>query len=90
MILPSIHFVAKQCHNHWRSSLFRTIVIINRRQLATSGQQKKTSKSQENDSLVQSTTNNQIEVATFKEKGNKDFLREILYIKIIDYSSTSC
>jgi len=74
MILPSIHFVAKQ----WRSSLFRTIVIINRRQLATSGQQQKTSKSQENDSLVQSTTNNQIEVATFKEKGNKYFLRKNL------------
>jgi hypothetical protein len=86
MILPSIHFVAKQ----WRSSLFRTIVIINRRQLATSGQQKKTSKSQENDSLVQSTTNNQIEVATFKEKGSKYFLRKILYIIIVDYSSTSC
>jgi hypothetical protein len=87
MILPSIHFVAKQ----WRSSLFRTIVIINRRQLATSGQQQKqTSKSQENDSLVQSTTNNQIEVATFKEKGSKYFLRKILYIIIVDYSSTSC
>ncbi len=69
MIVPSIHFIVKQCHTQWRSSLFRTIFIINRRQLATKVEQKKDSKSKENDTLVQSTTNNQIEVATFKEKG---------------------
>jgi hypothetical protein len=69
MILPSVHLIVKQCHNQWRSLLFRTIVVINRRQLATAGQSKKTSKTQENDSLVQSTTDNQVEVATFTEKG---------------------
>ncbi|CAF1053515.1 unnamed protein product [Adineta steineri] len=71
MILPSIHFAAKQCHNQWRSSLFRTIVVIHKRQLATSGQSKKKTKTQENESLVQSTTNDQIEVATFKEKAQQ-------------------
>jgi hypothetical protein len=72
MIIPSVNLILKQCHNQWRSSLFRTIVVINRRQLATKGQQKKDSKSQKNDTLVQSTTDNQIEVATFKEKGKKN------------------
>ena len=71
MILPSIHFVAKQCQSQWRSSLFRTIVVIHQRQLATARQPKKDSKTQDHDSLVQSTTNNQIEVATFKEKGKR-------------------
>jgi hypothetical protein len=73
MIVPSVHFIVKQCHNQWRSLLFRTIVVINRRQLATKVQQKKDSTRKENDSLVQSTTNNQIEVATFKEKGETIF-----------------
>ncbi|CAF3607747.1 unnamed protein product [Rotaria sordida] len=62
--------IIKQYHNQCRSSLFRTIVFINRRQLAT-GQEKKTSKSQKNQTLVQSTTDNQIEVATFKEKAQQ-------------------
>jgi hypothetical protein len=69
MIIPSVNLILKQCHNQWRSSVFRTIVVINQRQLATKGQQKNNSKLQDNDTLVQSTTNNQIEVATFKEKG---------------------
>jgi hypothetical protein len=43
--------------------------MINRRQLATVGQEKKASRKNENDILVQSTTENQVEVATFKEKG---------------------
>jgi len=73
MIVPSVHFIVKQCHNQWRSLLFRTIVVINRRQLATKVQQKKDSTRKENESLVQSTTNNQIEVATFKEKGETIF-----------------
>ncbi|CAF1328179.1 unnamed protein product [Rotaria sordida] len=62
--------IIKQYHNQCRSSLFRTIVFINRRQLAT-GQEKKTSKSQANQTLVQSTIDNQIEVATFKEKAQQ-------------------
>jgi len=70
LIPPSVYLIVKQCHNQWRSTLFRTIVVINRRQLATTGKHKKDSKSQ-NDSLVQSTTNNQIEVATFKEKAQQ-------------------
>jgi UTP:GlnB (protein PII) uridylyltransferase len=80
MIIPSVNLILKQCHNQWRSSLFRTIVVINRRQLATKGQQKKDSKSQKNDTLVQSTTDNQIEVATFKEKGKKNISQEIFYM----------
>jgi hypothetical protein len=71
MIFPSVHLIFKQCHNQWRSSLFRTIVVINRRQLATTGKQKQDSKVPKNDTLVQSTTDNQIEVATFKEKGRR-------------------
>jgi hypothetical protein len=69
MILPSVQLMVRQCHHQWRSSLFRTIVMINRRQLATVGQEKKASRKNENDILVQSTTENQVEVATFKEKG---------------------
>ena len=65
MIVPSVHLIAKQ----WRPSLFRSIILNHRRQLATIGQQKKDSKVQDNDVIVQSTSTNQIEVATFKEKG---------------------
>lgn len=65
MIIPSVNLIARQCQNSWRSTLFRTIMITHRRQLATGGQSKK-----DNESLVQSTsTDNQVEVATFKEKG---------------------
>ncbi|CAF3005496.1 unnamed protein product [Rotaria sp. Silwood2] len=67
-----VRLIIKQCHNQWRSSLFRTVVVINQRQLATTaGKEKKASKSQENQTLVQSTTDNQIEVATFKEKAQQ-------------------
>lgn len=72
MITPSVHFLVKQCHSPWRSSVFRTFMLIHRRQLATAskGQQKKDSSKKDNDSLVQSTTTeNQVEIATFKEKG---------------------
>lgn len=87
MIVPSVHFLVKQCHNQWRSSLFRTFVIINQRQLATKAQQKKNSDSK-NDTLVQSTTDSQIEVATFKEKGKrkKHFYKNIFFLS---HSSTS-
>lgn len=74
MILPSICFVVKQCQHQWRSPLLRSILVINQRQLATSTKQKKDSKKQDNDVVVQSTTENQIEVATFKEKGTVHFL----------------
>ena len=43
--------------------------MINQRQLATSTKQKEDSKKQDHNVVVQSTTENQIEVATFKEKG---------------------
>jgi hypothetical protein len=66
MILPSFHLLIKQCHNPWRSSLFRTFVVINQRQLSTKRQEKK-------QILVQS-QNNQIEITTFTKKG-----REILF-----------
>jgi hypothetical protein len=65
MILPSFHLFIKQCHNPWRLSLYRTIVVINQRQLSTKRQDK-------NQGLVQS-QNNQIEITTFTQKG-----REIL------------
>jgi hypothetical protein len=61
MILPSFHLFIKQCHNPWRLSLYRTIVVINQRQLSTKRQDK-------NQGLVQS-QNNQIEIATFTQKG---------------------
>lgn len=90
MILPSAHFFVKQCHSPWRSSLFRTIMHVHRRQLATAGQSKKDSKKKDNDSLVQSTTtDNQIEIATFKEKGEIDSLNFSLLFLIIDFSPTS-
>jgi hypothetical protein len=65
MILPSFHLIIKQCHKQWRSTLFRSIVVINQRQLSTIGQQKK---QQENEILVQS-QNNQTELTTFIQKG---------------------
>jgi hypothetical protein len=63
MILPSFHLFIKQCHNPWRLSLYRTIVVINQRQLSTKRQDK-------NQGLVQS-QNNQIEIATFTQKGTE-------------------
>ncbi|CAF0736898.1 unnamed protein product [Adineta ricciae] len=71
MILPSICFVAKQCQHQWRSPLFRSVLVINQRRLATSTKQKKDSKKHDNNVVVQSTTENQIEVATFKEKAQQ-------------------
>ena len=68
MILPSFHLIFKQYHNHWRSSLFRKIVVINQRQLSIKQQYKNDSKQQENKILVKS-SNNQIEIITFTQKG---------------------
>jgi len=65
MILPSFHLLIKQCHNPWRLSLFRTIVVINQRQLSTKRQQNK-------QILVQS-QNNHIEITTFTQKGKRKF-----------------
>jgi len=59
MILPSFHLIFKQC----RSSLFRSIVVINQRQqLSKIVQQKKDFKQQENDILIQSFTQKGIEI----------------------------
>jgi hypothetical protein len=66
MILPSFHFISKQ----WRSSLFRTIVVIHQRQLTTLGQEKKVFKQQENEVLIQS-QNNQMEITTLTQKGRE-------------------
>ena len=88
MILPSVQFLIKRCHKQWRSSLFRTIIVVNRRQLTT-GQQKSNSKSQDNHNLVESQANNQIEVATFKEKG-RTISCEIFPIRSLTHSPTSC
>ena len=76
MILPSFHLLIKQ----YRSSLFRTIV---RRQLANLDIQKKNVKQQENDILLQSQTQ-QIEIATFTQKGTK-----IVFCRIEDRFSIS-
>jgi hypothetical protein len=65
MISPSFHLIFKQFRS---SSLFRSIVVINQRQLSKIVQHKKDFKQQENDSLVQS-QNNQIEITTFTQKG---------------------
>lgn len=64
MILSTFHLVFKQC----RSSLFRSIVVLNQRQLSIIEQQRKDFRQQDNDSLVQS-QNNQIEIITFTQKG---------------------
>jgi hypothetical protein len=66
MILPSFHLISKQ----WRSSLFRTIVVIHQRQLTTLGQEKKVFKQQENEVLIQS-QNNQMEITTLTQKGRE-------------------
>lgn len=76
MIIPSVHLIAKQCHSSWRSTLLRTIMITHRRQVATAGQRKK-----DNESLVQSTsTENQVEIATFKEKGDRFDVFQVVYL----------
>jgi hypothetical protein len=87
MIFRSFHLIAKQCHQQWHSSLFRTIVVIQQRQLATTGQNKKNSKQEKNDVIIQPTSN-QVEVGKFKEKG-KNMSEEIFCITILYYSSTS-
>ncbi|CAF3669716.1 unnamed protein product [Rotaria socialis] len=72
MILPSVHFIVKQFHSQWRSSLFRSIAVINQRNLATSAQENKTSKSKQHNTLVESkTADTHGEVATFTEKAQQ-------------------
>ncbi|CAF4363601.1 unnamed protein product [Rotaria magnacalcarata] len=67
-----LHFIVKQFHSQWRSSLFRNIAFINQRRLATSAQEKKTSKSKQHNTLVESkTTDTHGEVATFTEKAQQ-------------------
>ena len=75
MILPSCHCIVKQCHSQWRTALFRAVTVYHRRHLATAGPEKKKNKS-DNDIVIQS-SDNQIEVATFKEKGNERGTRHI-------------
>ncbi|CAF1542210.1 unnamed protein product [Rotaria magnacalcarata] len=70
MISPSFHLVIKQCHKQWRSSLFRTIVVIHQRQLSTIEHEKQDSKKQDNDGLVQS-QNSQIQKAKFTQKAQQ-------------------
>lgn len=66
MFLSTFHLIFKQC----RSSLFRSIVVINQRQLSINEQHKKDFHKQENDILIQS-QNSQIEIMTFTQKGRK-------------------
>lgn len=91
MIFPSFHLIIKQCHNQWRSSLFRTTVVINQRQLATIGAHKRDYKQQENNVLVQS-QNNQTDIITFTQKGISIFLENnsVFLIIILYHSTTSC
>ena len=63
MILPSFHLLMKHC----RSSLFRTIII---RQFSTIESVKKEWKQQENEVLLHS-SNEQIEINTFTQKGRE-------------------
>ncbi|CAF1052149.1 unnamed protein product [Rotaria sordida] len=68
MISPSFHLLIKHCcHNQWRSLLFRTIIVINQRQLSTIENEKKDSQKQEKEILVQS-QNNLIQINTFTQK----------------------
>jgi hypothetical protein len=64
MILSSFHLIFKQ----FRSSLFRSIVVINHRQLSIIEQQKK-----DNEILIQS-QNNHIEITPFTQKGIENIL----------------
>lgn len=66
MNLSSFHLIIKNC----RSSLFRSIVLTNQRQLSII---EKDSKKKENDVPVQSQNNNQIQTLTFIQKGIKNF-----------------
>ncbi|CAF4373027.1 unnamed protein product [Rotaria socialis] len=67
-----LHFIVKQFHSQWRSSLFRSIAVINQRNLATSAQENKTSKSKQHNTLVESkTADTHGEVATFTEKAQQ-------------------
>ncbi|CAF3089344.1 unnamed protein product [Rotaria sp. Silwood2] len=70
MTFPSFYLIIKQCHNQWRSSLFRTIIVINQRQLSTIGNEKKDSQRQEKEILVQSQYN-QIQVTKFTQKAQQ-------------------
>lgn len=80
----------KTCHSQWYPSLSRNLILTNRRQLATAEGSKKSSKSKDNHTLVESTkADTQIEVATFKEKGRLRSLK-FHYNKILLHSSTSC
>lgn len=66
MFAPSVHLIVRQCQSQWRSRVFRNILIQHQRQLTSKSQEKK----DDGNVVVQSTTSsNQIEVATFKEKG---------------------
>ena len=69
MMLSSLHCLIRPFHLQWRSSVSRTLVILHRRSLATTTNEKR------KDSLVESTSNTQVEVATFKEKGEKFFFQ---------------
>ena len=68
MISPSFHLLMKQC----RSPVFRMIAF---RSFTTLDKQKKDLKQQENEVLVQS-SNNQIEVNTFTQKGKEILSKE--------------
>ncbi|CAF1475614.1 unnamed protein product [Adineta steineri] len=81
MIFPSFHLVIKQCHNQWRSLLFRRISIINQRQLSTTNDYRKDSKQQGNNILVQS-QNNQIDITAFTHKAQQA-VKDCVYSLVI-------
>ena len=69
-MLAPLHLALRQCQLRcWAASFSRTIVVLHRRQLASATPEKKSAKQREIDGLVHS-TDSQVEVATFKEKGN--------------------